>query len=197
MNLKKILILPVGFVLTNFLYIACCKCPDPKSYYEVTTVTVKTLGSGGVVIDNGIPVTTDTVYLNYNFINRCVAKTDVDFSFLVSAAMACKCNECGRSGIKNKLTTIKISSDSVFNGIAANQPLNSFFKVNDLYNSANPFSIDSLINSVNNNYSPLLGTYSLFTKVKPGNTAGHKFTLTMNFVNGTTVSVVTNPIKWQ
>lgn len=196
--MKKIIILPVGFILTNVLYTACCKCPGAVlEHYEVTRVNVNARGSGGIVIDNGMPVTADTVYLNYNFVNQCVAKRTADFSFLVNSAMACKCNECGRGGIKNSITSFKISSDTIFYGIAANQSLNSFFKVQNIYNPSSTYSIDSLTAAVNNNSTTLLGTYTLFTKTKPGNNAGHKFTLTMLFQNGSSVACTTNRIFWQ
>lgn len=196
MNLKKILILPVGFIITNFLYVACCKCPDATyHYYEVLNAAVKPLGSGGQIIDNGIPITVDTVYLNYSLIPKCVAKAKTDFSFLVNSAYACKCNECGRGGLKNKLTSIEITSDNVFNGIAANGSLKSFFMVKDYYSNTG-YSIDSLI-SIFNKKDKSVYTYSLFTKTKPGNTAGHKLKLTMSFANSTAVTVVANPIIWQ
>ncbi len=196
MNLKKIIILPVGFFITNFLYIACCKCPPERHFYEVMNANVKPLGSGGIIIANGLPVTADTVYLNYTFSNTCIASAKPDFSFLVNAAYACKCNECGRGGLKSKLTSFQISSDNIFNGVVANQSLNSMFKVKDYFNPNISYSIDSLISAVNNG-SHRLGYYSLFTKTKPGNTSGHKFKLTIGFANGSTVSVAANPIIWQ
>jgi hypothetical protein len=197
MNLKKLLILPVAFLLTNIMYIACCKCPPPNNHYEVTSIKVTATVSGGMSADNGIAVTADTFYLNYNFLNKCVAKVNNYFSFLVNTSTACKCSECGRNGLNHKVTNIKISSDTIFNGIAPNQSLNSLFLVKSFYNNNSPYSIDSLIKSVNINTNVLLGTYSLYTKVKPGNTAKHKFTLSLSFDNSSNVNTTSNQIFWQ
>lgn len=195
--LKKLLILPIGFLLTNFLYISCCKCVDvTDQYYEVQAVAVNPLGSSGQVIDNGIPITVDTVYLNYSLIPNCVAHAKPNLSFLVNTATACSCRGCGDKGLKNKMTSLVITSDNDFNGIAANSPLNNFFRVQKDYTSNTDYSIDSLVNYFNRN-DGMRSNFTLFTKNKPGNTAGHKLKLTMNFVNSSTVTVLTNPLTWQ
>jgi hypothetical protein len=194
--LKKILILPIGFLVTTFLYVSCCKCLDPKgNFYEVTRATVNAFGSGGILVDNGIPVTADTVFLNYYLTTNCVAEAKTDLSFLVNSVYACSCNGCGNKGLKSKLLSIDITSDNIFNGVAANNSLNSFFKVKSDYTTSPDYSIDSLVTLFNND--GLRAGYSLFTKTKPGNTFSHKFIMNMVYANSTTVTVVTNPIKWQ
>ena len=195
--LKKILILPVGFLLTTFLYISCCKCVEVKEhFYELKNASVKPLGSGGQIIDNGVAITADTVYLNYSFIPDCVARQNNKFSFLVNAAYACSCIGCGDKGLKSKLNSIEITSDNVFNGMPANSSLNSFFKVQKDFYSNISYSIDSLVSTFNAEGS-MRNSFSVFTKTKPGNTAGHKLKLTMRFANSTTVEVTANPIIWQ
>lgn len=195
--LKKILILPVGFLITTFLYISCCKCVEVKEhFYVLKNGTVKPLGSGGQIIDNGLPITVDTVYLNYLIIPDCVAKQKNNFSFLVNAAYACTCIQCGDQGLKSKLNSIEITSDNTFNGISANGSLNSFFKVQKDFYSNTDYSLDSLVNLYNKE-GMRSSNFSLFTKTKPGNTAGHKLKLTMRFANSTSVEVTANPIIWQ
>lgn len=196
MNIKKILILPIGFLCTNILYISCCKCVDSNDhFYEVRNVTVKPLGSGGAIIDTGIPVTADTVFLNYFLGVNCVAAAKTDLSFLVNGAYACKCRECGDRGLKYKLLAVNITSDNVFNGVAANAPLNAFFKVKGDY--VNPdFPLDSLLPAINTE-NGFRFYFSVFTKTKSGNTAGHKFKLNMSYANNTAVTAVTNAIVWQ
>jgi hypothetical protein len=194
--LKKILILPVGFLITTFLYISCCKCLDPKGdFYEVARASVRPEGSGGVLVDNGMPVTADTVFLNYYLTVNCVAQIKPAFSFLINSAYACSCG-CGEQGLKSKLLSIELTSDNVFNGIAANTSLNSLFKVKGDVSNAPDFSIDSLVTLFNGNDGIRPG-FDLFTKSKPGNTLNHKFTLNMVYANNTVVTVVSNPIKWQ
>jgi len=197
MNYRKIIILPALFFLSHIIYIGCCKCPEVfERYYEVVSAIVKPLGSGNKIIDNGLATTVDTVYLNYSFNGKCLAQKIPDFSFLVNSAYACSCASCGADGLKNKLNLFQISSDTVYNGIAANQSLNALFKVKRAYYLNEYYSIDSLVKEVNNGYRQF-DELSIFTKIKPGNTGGHKFKLTMGFANGSVVSVTTNSIKWQ
>jgi hypothetical protein len=197
MNLKKLLILPVGFILTNFMYIACCKCPAITSHYvELINIGVNPLGSGNAIIDKGTPTTVDTIYLNYSLNTNCVVKQKNNFSFLVNTANACDCISCGDKGLKNGLVSFNITSNNIYNGIPADQPLNALFSVKRNYYLNSDYSIDSLTRLIKSdnfiNYN-----YTFFTKTKPGNTSGHKFTLTMSFVNGSAVTSVTNPIIWQ
>ncbi|MEO6541818.1 MAG: hypothetical protein ABIN74_12520 [Ferruginibacter sp.] len=195
--LKKILILPIGFLITTFLYISCCKCLDSNDpFYEVTRANINPYGSGGVLVDNGIPVTADTVFLNCYLTVNCVAESKTDLSFLVNSAYACKCNECGKHGLKSKLLSIEVTSDNIFNGIAANNSLNAFFKVKGDYGTMPDYSIDSLI-SFFNTQSSIRAGFFLFTKNKPGNTLPHKFKINMVYANTTVVTAVTHPIVWQ
>lgn len=195
--LKKILILPLGFLVTTILYISCCKCLDSKDqFYEVTRATINPYGSGGILVDNGIPVTADTVFLNCYLTVNCVAEVKTDFSFLVNTAYACSCNDCGDKGLKSKLLSIEITSDNIFNGIPANNSLNSFFKVKGDNISIPGYSIDSLI-TLFNQQGGIRAGFFLFTKIKPGNTLSHKFKLNMVYGNSTTITAITNPIIWQ
>ena len=197
MNYRKIVILPALFVVSHVIYIGCCKCPEvSEAYYEVLDANVRPLGSGNKPIDNGVVATVDTVYLNYSFNNKCVARKVTDFPFLVNAAYACSCDGCGTKGLKNKLTSFQISSDTIYNGIPANQSLNALFKVKRSYYLNEDYSIDSLVKAVNIGYAQL-SELSLFTKTKPANNAAHKLRLTIAFVNGSTASVATNSIRWQ
>lgn len=197
MNYRKIIILPLSFFICHLIYIGCCKCPEVfERYYEVLSATVRPSGSGNAVVDNGQIITVDTLYLTYNFNNKCLAKKNLDLSFLVNSAYACSCRGCGEDGLKNKLSFLQVTSDIIYNGIAPDQSLNSFFKVKRNYSLYEDYSVDSLVKAVNNGYRHL-DEVSFFTKVKPGNNAGHQLKLTMAFTNGIVVSVSTNPIRWQ
>ena len=195
--LKKLLILPFSFLFTTFFYISCCKCIDTQTpFYEVKNAVVKPLGSGGVLIDNGSPVTADTIFLNYYLSVNCIAEAKTDFSFLVNGAYACKCPECGGQGLKSKLLAIEITSDNIFNGIAAGTSLNSFFKIKADNIGMPDYNIDSLV-SIFNSQSGIKAGFSVFTKKKPGNTVAHKLKMNMVFANNIVVTVFTNPIIWQ
>ena len=199
MNLKKILILPVGFLLTNMMYIACCDCkPINKFFYEVINVAVSPSGSGKAIVDNGTPVTVDSLYLDYLFYTNCIAVQKNNFSFLVNTASACSCIGCGEKGLKSKVTSIEITSDNMYNGIAANNSLNNIFKTYNKYNiyNNNSVSIDSMITLINVNQESM-SDFNLFTITKPGNTSPHQFTLKAVFVNGKIFTTKTKPIIWQ
>jgi hypothetical protein len=131
MKNKKIFILPILFILSNVLYIGCCKC-DKKAVYpffDITKVFVSVKGSNNAIVDTGQIANVDSIYINSDFYRDCVAKKAHLLSFLGNEAMAlsCNCEICGVSGLKNKIEAINITSDSIYNNIAANTSLNIFF----------------------------------------------------------------------
>jgi hypothetical protein len=199
MNLKKILILPVGFLFTNIMYIACCDCkPTNKPYYQAVNLLLKPSGSNYTVVDNGTPVNIDSLYLDCMFYSDCVTSSKNDFSFLINTATACKCNGCGNEGLKSKVTSIEITSDNIYNGISPNSSLNNLFKTYDKYTlrSNINITIDSVISLINTNQMRL-SNLNLYTKIKPGNTLGHQINLKATFANGSTFSSKTKSIYWQ
>lgn len=200
MNLKKLLILPVAFFLTNIMYIACCDCmPTNKHYYQAENFVLKPYGSNKMVVDSGTTVSMDSLYLDCFFYTNCVVSNKNNFSFLVNTASACKCDiSCGDKGLKSKLTSIEITSDNIYNGKPANTSLNSIFKTYDKYNppSGIYLSIDSMITLINLNQREL-SSLNFYTTTKPGNTLVQKLNVKAVFANGSTFSSVTKPIYWQ
>ncbi len=200
MHYKKIIIIPAVFILCNTLYISCCKCPEQtQPFYDITKINVTTNGSAKAIIDTGVITTVDSVFINYIFVNDCVAKEENPFSFLVNQTYACSCESCGLSGLKNKIDTLDITSDSTYNGIAPNKSLKQFFKIGP---SASPLSInnvyglDSLKTILNSNKDGYAGDKTFFTTTKPGNSLGHAFKLKIVFVGGKKLEVKTNRIRW-
>lgn len=200
MNLKKILILPVAFLLTNIMYIACCDCkPTNKKFYEAINVLLKPYGSNKIVVDTGTSVNMDSLYLDCLFYTNCVVSGKNNFSFLINTASACKCNDnCGASGLKSKLALVEITSDNVYKGIPAGTSLNNFFKTYDKYNPPTGvfLSIDSMVTLINLNQREL-SSLSFYTTTKPGNTLGHQINFKTTFANGSTFSSKTKDIYWQ
>ncbi len=199
MNLKKILILPVGFLFTNFAYIACCNCKPIKDHYFIATgFTIKPSGSQNTVVDNGVTVNMDSLYIDGDFNTNCVAASQNRFSFLVNTASACSCEGCGDEGLKYLLNSIEITSNNIFNGVPAGMPLNNYFKsYNKRYSSYEAdLSIDSIKTLINKNFNSL-GNIPLYTKTKPANNLNHQLTMTATFANGTTFSSKTRDINWQ
>jgi hypothetical protein len=201
MNLKKILILPVGFLFTNIMYLACTICHCEKitnHFYEVVNISAKPIGSKYTPVDDGTPVTVDSIYLDYFLSNNCVVSHKNNFSFLVNTANACSCESCGDQGLKSKITSIEISSDNIYNGIPANTSLNNLFKTYNKYNiyGYSTITIDSMITFLNLNQR-WMSELNLYTITKPGNTSGHQINLKATFANGSTFSSKTKAIYWQ
>lgn len=159
----------------------------------INNLTVNSFGSGRAIIDTGLVTNVDSVYLNYNLITDCVASNKNPFASLVNSTYACKCNECGGSGLKSKIVSIEITSDSIYNGIAANTPLNDIFKLKWYNNTVIP--IDSFKHEMNETLARIF-SMQLFTTTKPGNNKGHVFKLRILFTDGREVSVSSKRIYW-
>ena len=198
--LKKIVILPTSFLLAHFLYLACinCRCPDIKEkYFRVENITVMPYGSNNSIIDTGLAITnTDTISLQYQFVVDCISHRKNPFAQLVNAAYACSCADCGHQGIKSKITTFDITSDSVYNGIPANTSLNNIFKVKswNYFHAYDRKTLDTVKTFVNKGYP--LESLSLFSTTKPLDAKGHRFTITLTTEDGNTRSATTRRISW-
>jgi hypothetical protein len=143
MSLKKILILPVGFILIHVLYIGCCKCAEGNFHREISSTRASHYSS--------LPNTSlDTVYindtltsiiqLNFNY----VAKGKPNpFNALVNSAYAtsCSCDNFSDSGYKYRIDSIAITSNNTFNGAAAGSNLTPFFKGILQCNTSNTVSL--------------------------------------------------------
>ncbi|MEO7265590.1 MAG: hypothetical protein ABIW38_11785 [Ferruginibacter sp.] len=194
MSYKKIIILPALFLLSNFLYLSCCKCIESKNHlYTINDFRAGAHGSGQSIIDAGMVTNVDTVYLDYSFYVDCVLQQKNPFAFLVNETMACKCNDCGSEGLKSKIISLDITSDSVYNGIPANTSLNNIFKVFTSFTTS--IKLDSLKIAVNNNQYKLY-SFSAFTSTKPANNKGHVFSLKIIFADGRQVMSSTRRIYW-
>jgi len=192
---KKMIILPLLFLLVHFGYIACipCKCETIREkYFKVENIIVLAYANSNMITDPTIPLTTDTISLRYEFYIGCVAYQKNPFVDFLNAAYACSCAECGYEGTKSKIRTFEISSDSVYNGIPPNTSLNNVFKIKKWYtiNPSDGKTLDTVKTYINNGY-PLSSPVTLFSTTKPLDAKGHKFTLTMTTEDGVTRSVTT------
>lgn len=197
---KKIILIPAVFILCNILYISCCKCPEQtQPFYDISKINVTPFGSAKAIIDTGKITTVDSVFLNYSFVNNCIAKAENPFAFLVNQTYACTCESCGLNGLKNKIDSIDITSDSTYNGLAANKSLKQFFKVGSStlpITSSNTYGLDSLKTIINTNADGYVTDKTLFTTTKPSNSFRHAFKLRIVFVGGKKLEVITNRIRW-
>jgi hypothetical protein len=197
MKNKKLIILPLLFIISNVLYIGCCKCNKKEVYpfFDITKVFVSLKGSNNAIVDTGQITTVDSLYINNDFYRDCIAKKINKLAFLGNEAIAlsCNCGSCGGNGLKNKIDSITITSDSVYNNVVANTSLNSFFKVKQV-NTYNSF--DAYKNQINTTiYALPVGQF--VTTTKPNNTKGHVFKVAIKFADGKILTANTKRIYWQ
>jgi len=174
MNLKKILILPVGFILIHVFYIGCCKCIEGNFHREMNMLRAYEFSHSNLDTKDTVKVI-DTLFsylsVNYNLVGKNEANP---FSQLVNTAYATRCN-CGNysdSGFKYKVDSLVISSNAIFKGIPAGQDISSYFTAAyTRFNMANSITtyitIPQLVDSINayRKYD----YFNLFTK--PGSMA--------------------------
>lgn len=194
MPYKKIIILPALFILSTIAYIGCCKCDNVFDFYDYESFRVNAFGTDGVIIDSGTVTHTDTLYLQYTPQIKCVATAKDPLSFLGNETYACKCQECGRNGLKHKILSIKISADSIYNGIPAGSQLNNLFKAK-IFSGGMSIGLDSLQTYLNTQtaiYAPVI----LYTDIKPGNNKGHIIKTEISFAGGKLISVSSKRFFW-
>lgn len=196
--MKKTIVLLFILIAPVFIYVSCCNCPkNAERFYSFVGITSNVYGSNNSVINEGVAVTVDSVFLSFNLFTQCVAVKKSFTEYFINSAYACSCESCGYKGLKNKIYSIVITSDSAFIDIPANNILNDLFLVIDrpYYNYRTPISIDSLKTLFNQDYrysSEIL----LFTKAKPTTTKGHRFTIRVETVDGKTITTTTKRITW-
>ncbi len=195
MNYRKIVILPLLFVLSTIIYISCCPNAEVLPFYKISGIGASAYGSGRAVVDTGAVTTVDSIYLNYGFINQCANNNKNKAAFLMNQGFALSCQEgdCGEKGLKNKILSLTITSDSVYNNLPANTLLNNYFRVNL---SNNFRTLESFITIVNANGHRLEFEQFVIT-TKPSNNKGHVFKLELQFEDSTVVTASTKRIFWQ
>ena len=189
------------FTAPVFLYIACnpCGCPPvTDKFYEITSLRVTPYGNQNVPVDEGVPVNVDTMNLSYILFTQCLAYQAPTGISLINSAFACNCADCGYKGLKNKLVSIVITSDSAYSStLPANTSLNNVFKVQkwNYYNRWSNATLDTVAQKIKEGY--YAGSSLILSAVqKPTASKTHRFKLKMEFENGKTTEVVTKPITW-
>jgi hypothetical protein len=201
MILKKILILPVGFILIHVLYIGCCKCIEGNFHREISSLRAFEYTRSNLNTIDTVRVT-DTLYSDININYVFIAKNIVNpISQFVNAAYATSCN-CGGlytdSGFRYKIDSLVITSNNTFKGIPAGQNISGYFTA--IYTNLNnnnvtyfplPQFIDSL--NVNKKYSQI----NLFAN--PGNLTDkiHRLKYAL-YTNGKNYEITsTKVVVWQ
>lgn len=201
--MKKLLIILMLLIAPVILYLACnpCGCPPvTEKYYKINSINVTPFGNGNVPVDRGIPVSVDTINFSYIFLTSCVAATQKNpMSAFMSAAYACSCASCGDYGLKSKIKSITISSDSTYSSsLPPNTSLNALFAVKkrNYYSGFEKITIDSAVKEINKEYTSLRDNLLLFITKKPSASFTHKFKLVIEFENADKFEIITAPITW-
>lgn len=202
--MKKIIILPLGFILVHILYIGCCKCIEGSFFRELSSFRAIHYGSTPTGSFDTAFVKDSlftTFHLNYNLIARSEPNP---FNQLVNAAYAtsCHCGAYGDNGFKYRMDSLVIKSDKLFNGALAGTNLTPLFKgrltTECTINSVPPqtyLTVKQLLDSmaICSRYS----TMNLICTALPGTEKIHNFRYII-YSNGKSYeATVKGTVKWQ
>lgn len=199
MDLKKIFILPVGFILVHALYIGCCKCIDGNYYRELSSMNALHYSK----LTNS---SMDTVYIKdtlftsllvrFNYISKSKPNP---FNQLVNAAYATSCNcNTGDLGYKYNIDSIEITSNKNFNGIPSGNNIAGFFKGVYLYSASGVpqyFPLQQLIDSLNKNRR--FNNLDLITSTLPGPEKNHVLKYSLHSNNKKYGATALKVVFWQ
>lgn len=202
MNLKKILILPVGFIFTHALYIGCCKCAEGIFYREISSATAShysPLPNTSLDTTYTNDSLTTIIQLRFNYITQ----TKSNFAnALVNTAYAtsCSCDNFTDLGYKYNIDSLIITSNNEFNGVAAGDNLAAFFKGIENCNHSTATSlvylpIQQTLDSLNK--CRAYDAVYINTAIQPGPNKVHKFNYRL-YSNGRKYEITGRKVvKWQ
>jgi hypothetical protein len=202
MNLKKILILPVGFILTHILYIGCCKCAEGIFYREISSATAShysTLQNTSLDTTYTNDSLTTIIQFRFNYVTQ--IKPSIANALVNTAyATSCSCDNFTDLGYKHNIDSLVITSNTAFNNVPAGGNLTAFFKGVNKCNRSNvstlvyipiPQMLDSL-----NTCRAYDGVY-ITTTTDPGINKIHKFNYSL-FSNDKKIEITARKVvKWQ
>ncbi len=123
-------------------------CEKVDGYFKITDLTCDTYKDDSLSQTIGLndTITSNSIYfkinLSYDYISYNPTTPSFDFS---QSALAYDKRKPGYKGLKDKLKSIKIYTDNVFNGNQAGSDLKDFFKWHDIQWDGQKKSIDSLV----------------------------------------------------
>lgn len=200
--MKKIFLLPVAFLLVNFLYIGCCHCIESlggKPYRDITGMRIYESGNG--LYSRDTVNIKDSLTISINFPYQYIANLPANpmKQFVGTAnAFSCSCIPLPDSGYKYKIDSLKIISDKDLFGIAAGQDVGGLFKAEvystNSYSSIGNLSISAAVDSINS-----FNGETLRLQLVQANPAikTHKFTYSV-YVNGRKIDAYSRgKLIWQ
>ena len=197
MSLKKILLLPAGFLLVHILYIGCCKCVQGGPFHrEITSLTGYEISHSNLNTKDTVHVV-DTLFSYIGINYKHIAKNEVNpFSSFVNSAYAfnCNCDNFTDSGFKYKIDSLVITSNATFKGIPAGNDIGAYFTGVFYSNSSSnlsylsiPLLVDSM--NANRNYFQV----NFFTTASGLIEKIHRFKYTI-YSNGHSYDAVSNKV---
>ncbi len=203
--MKKILILPICFLVITLVEIACtCKCDYNKDLHYFN---IKSNGKLYLYKDNNTfvaqsqTITTDSLRVLAGFSSDCIAQRQQSlFTGAYAYDPKCFC-PCGDLGLKNKIREIIYTASNNFDGIPDGNSLNG--KVLQKYYSKTGvlkfITIQEYMDSLNasNTSQFLYEQSSAIIPTKPATPFNGKIKLAYIFTNNDTVSAETINFGWQ
>ena len=202
MKRKKIFLFPLYFLLTNVLYIGCCKCMEGSFFSKVVSVRSYEYSRDTVRRIDTVKIQ-DTLFTNLKINAELVGaiKSNPMSGFVNSAyAFSCDClNDITTLGYKFPIDSLTITSNQAFKGIAAGNDLSGLFKANYFGSDSNSvfsndeyISIDRLLDSVNLN-KQTINSMTLIINPTPIIEKTHRFTYKL-FSNGQSFAFATTRV---
>ncbi|MGV3588036.1 MAG: hypothetical protein ACO1OF_13605 [Adhaeribacter sp.] len=198
MKLFKFLLI---LILVGIIPLACCPNEEVPYELELSKVHLQrsmiSINYGDFLIENEI-YKEDTLRIYLDLYSKPLSQAIPAFS-LAPSAMATSCPEQYFKNLNDKIKKIEISSDTIFNNIAAGSNINSKVRF------YNPFSqsfagVDELIQIFNTKdgidaFSS--GVHYLHIVEKPISRQRHKFKITIDYASGKQQVAETPRIYWQ
>ena len=170
--------------------IPSCFCPDSDfDYVKINSIDLNT------EIDNNKTqkITIWINFLDYDYI----VNNHINYSF-VKTAIATSCRNEGGSGLKPRIDSIILVSNSTFNGIlpgnSINQYTKSYFKGQDIELDIETDWLHEYLNNHSYLYS-FLANISIVEE--PNDSLNHIFTVKLMMSDGTVIKESTNEIEYK
>jgi len=165
-------------------------CTDIQPHWNIDDFTITFIDDNGVSINQN-STTSDSLSIFLLLQNSFLSNVWIEHPF-INSAYALSCDPGGYDGIKDKLSTITFSSNQDFNNIEAGEKLNELIIPNSIDGST---SIEELIGNVNDGYGAYYEFMFTITE-KPTNNTSHRFTITMDFESGKSITTTSSEINW-
>lgn len=138
------------------------------------------------------------VNFSYHYVSLLKQRGLPDFS---NSAFAFSSHPPGFEGLKEKLNSIDIYSDKLFNGRVAGSNLNDLFKWHDVQGDGQKKSIDTLVLALNKESFFIPDNQRYFLKLilnqRPADSLSHVFTFDLVYTSGKHQTFNSTTVNWK